>query len=1064
MGYAEDFENLERANAQIDIWIDEEEYGEVERGCRIHKALQEDLNKAFAHEHCTDGKDDEWLAILTHSEKYPVIAIDITTQRGDKIDIGLSLNAPRGEKRACDGSDMYEAWSHFLWAKLIRAKIQQKGTDCYFRRLDQVLAYLGRHCPPVQPLKQDGDDGHKKSLLSNILAVIYLLEMAACGEAADQRSFAERGRRILRDKGGDGSFYDFLARYNIGVGYFHEGAYRKAVREFNLIIQKLKPIWDNEGNFTLCPGTMEHSIHQRLGRKLLYLPSVLYRAEIQLKLQLAYHAQRTIAEYVESPGRYKQAQANLIKAEAYQQMGRWQQVWQTLCEVYGFTHSGTSLKCERVIQPFSAEPGSRFANLKGRLQELLIAYCMNEVEEAFKKIKPSDVEGILDYLNRFFYKYKWSILHQRENRSGYFEQLAKYIAFLTEKSTERDEEKGRKSSKAKEAAKEVFNKNKKDILASENERYACPCEEKGIDLRRLDQDHFDTFTKNMQKFFREFIKLYPNDLDLQKSQKNFLDRLENLEKEARENLVWRIRKIKLERDGDPIQFACKNCFPCNSRSKAFANLLKCMGNCDYDGDKRNSESLNAKDYQQIMDHWDEHFLEHMRDPSFHAPRCRALHFLGLQRWNSTSPAQGRSLGGGYLVYHTDKRGCIDLGVAIDPGFDFVRNLFHMGFSLADIDIVLLSHAHVDHVRDFESMVTLLLELHKRTKNNKRGIKRKLHAIMTLGVYRRLEYIIESPGLREYVEPYILDIEKEINKEFLKECNFEFMQEDESSDNQKDSEPNPQKFAPVLSGDNAGKRRDKEKISVRITPTKAYHNDFSEYSDSFGFIINIKYQRGWLPLDYSIGYTGDTSWNSDIMKQYVACDSLLVHLGSLIDREKEERKNFNYYKENGKECFKLIQEKNHPYLMGMLHFLREVWTWTTRRQDNKPLVLISEFGEELRGRIRLDLIDRLKRTYGLNILPVDIGLDVLLAFDSNCEDLAIRRLKDRKDWKSESNLPAVWCVQCRRFIPLEDVDFTHYGHDEALFCVCATCKKATPHNVLQERLRVLYEVGRRLQTH
>ena len=29
MGYAEDFKNLERANAQIDIWIDEEEYDEV---------------------------------------------------------------------------------------------------------------------------------------------------------------------------------------------------------------------------------------------------------------------------------------------------------------------------------------------------------------------------------------------------------------------------------------------------------------------------------------------------------------------------------------------------------------------------------------------------------------------------------------------------------------------------------------------------------------------------------------------------------------------------------------------------------------------------------------------------------------------------------------------------------------------------------------------------------------------------------------------------------------------------------------------------------------------------
>ncbi len=40
MSYAEDFENLERANAQIDIWIDEEEYDKVIDACKIDEKLK----------------------------------------------------------------------------------------------------------------------------------------------------------------------------------------------------------------------------------------------------------------------------------------------------------------------------------------------------------------------------------------------------------------------------------------------------------------------------------------------------------------------------------------------------------------------------------------------------------------------------------------------------------------------------------------------------------------------------------------------------------------------------------------------------------------------------------------------------------------------------------------------------------------------------------------------------------------------------------------------------------------------------------------------------------------
>ena len=369
------------------------------------------------------------------------------------------------------------------------------------------------------------------------------------------------------------------------------------------------------------------------------------------------------------------------------------------------------------------------------------------------------------------------------------------------------------------------------------------------------------------------------------------------------------------------------------------------------------------------------------------------------------------MGGGYFLYKTNDRGEVEFGIAIDPGFDFVRNLFHEGFSLSDIDLVLLSHAHIDHIRDFESMVVLYSELDKREKE-----KRRPHVIMTLGIYRRLAHIIENPGLRKYIEPYIIDIEKEIEGKYIEKQKFKFKKAKESV------------FGNNLTAVSRG-----GDWQVLIKPVLAYHNDFSEYSDSFGFRIEIESRE---EDPFRFGYTGDTSWHHSITEKFKECDAVLVHLGSLIDREKEERRKFSYYEDENK-CWEMAVEKNHPYLFGMLHLIKEL------TKAEKPLILMSEFGEELRGRIRLDLIRRFRGTFGHEmIMPVDVGLDVKLC-----------------DFESGGRMQKALCVICDEFVPLDRLDFETYGHDEALFCVCTTCKKSTPTNVLQEKLKGLYEVGR-----
>ena len=632
---------------------------------------------------------------------------------------------------------------------------------------------------------------------------------------------------------------------------------------------------------------------------------------------------------------------DLIKIEAYQQMGQYAKSFKLIKKIAGDINIEIKEKDDVTI--VSANLDEKFTNIRSRLQNLMLAYYMYYFKDC---IKAEARESYCNKIIKFLDEFKTSALYKKTNRHGYLEQVAELIGLLLQ-------------NKDIEYAKLIYSASKVGILKEEvNTKLGCPCKEEGIDLRRLSAEHYDTFSKNIRKYYESVSE--SSITDMSKEKEKFLKRLNRIEK-RKLNRAWPKWEIDLERR----KFSCSDwgkqclslCPPKQNTSleckKGFTGLLCCAG----PSDALTKGYLKAKDYETLMDNWDEHFLKHLNKTTIHDPCSNAIHFLGLQRWNSTSPAQGRSLGGGYLIYHTDKNGCVDLGIAVDPGFDFVRNLFHVGFSLADIDIVIMSHAHVDHVRDFESMLGLLLELKDRDSQ-----QQKLHAIMTLGVYDRLQYLIDSPGLREFVEPYIVDNEKEINTNYLLDTQFGFTQANDRNNKKK-----RKRFNPII------KKIDDEKnakLRVSIKPTKAYHNDYSDHSDTYGFIIRIDDYDG-KKSSYKVGYTSDTRWHDKIMNEYKGCDSLLMHLGSLIDRKKGDGNKFNHYK-TSEQCFKFIRKKNHPYLMGMLNFIQYI----NDKYTKKPLILLSEFGEEMRGKIRLDLIERLKLQYSNaeNIFNLKMAID------------------------------------------------------------------------------------------
>lgn len=1089
------FQKLEMLNAQIDVWIDEEKFDEVKKSLKVNpsKKVGKHLRNCFSHPYCTNSKDDDWAYVLDHS--YTEVPIARVTWP-EKIDLKQVDNH----------------WSHLFYAKLLRARIQQKGTDCYFRRLDDVVNYLENHLPLAKP----------RNIEKTKLAAIYLLELSAAAMDSEMLGFAQRARRVIREHLREGDeeafkdFYDLWARYNIGVAYFHEARYRKAVLEFNKIIYKTKQLKNAEND----AGNKEKLkfFEARKWKELLLLPAIIYRANVQLKLQLAYHALDTVDTVRDKYfwGKdYKQIRRNLIQVEAYQQMGQLKQSWlylkeacerisklegptekldkRILCKMPSFLHTARLGDVKRRFVGLLIEDHLNLLLLKGepddspKLAHLVAMQDREQDEKEYEDAVKVEIDHISKLKDAFSDPYFKLVRLNKQKRSGFYEQLSQYLAWLANASNHKHLKTTPRATEIIELAEDLYKNHRNGIQSAEDQQLSeqdCPyCKQAGINLRELHRDHYVGYTEKMFDFYDVMGEKSKSSRIFKTDKELFIKRLLKQERYDGEDL--RIYDLELRYKSKEVLEQLRNdyekyyCWKGTEDSCGFSDLLTCAE--EYAKKEKHTKkcaeseldnALKKEHYERIFKQWDSLFCRHLERRSIHETHATGLHFLGLQRWNSSSPAKGRSVGGGYLLYHTDKNGQVNLGIAIDPGFDFVHNLFHMGFSLNDIDVVVISHAHIDHIRDFESMILLLYELQKRGKQD-----RRIHVILSLGSYHRLEHIIDDPSYRYFIEPYIIDINKEVEPDYFENLNrleFCFEHIDNKPRVQQKGRQGIQRLMDYRAS--RGDPNTKNYPGVKIWPKRAYHDDYSSYSDSFGFIIKVVLP-GKDKNEVTLGYTGDTKWVyqeipdliggrkiKDIMGQYtnVNCDAIVAHLGSLIDKNPQGDWSFSHYDQcinydkSDEKCENIVRQKPHPYLVGMMRLLSDLCNYLKERERGSiPLILLSEFGEELRGGIRSDLIHRLRKTYKkkLAFLPVDVGMNVQLWHTDNNQDKS----------KDDKCAAKVWCVQCNEFVPIEEADFERYGEDEALFCVCETCRKSTPHNVLQERLRHLYEVGCELRT-
>ncbi len=413
----------------------------------------------------------------------------------------------------------------------------------------------------------------------------------------------------------------------------------------------------------------------------------------------------------------------------------------------------------------------------------------------------------------------------------------------------------------------------------------------------------------------------------------------------------------------------------------------------------------------------------------------------LRRWNSFTPALSSSIkqskGGGYFLYFSFKGK--PFGIVIDPGYDFLENFFSQGFKIGDINMILVSHAHPDHTNDLPSILSLFHEMNNRL--GKYHYKEKMNVknltlILSTGVFEHYNRIIK-PSEESLKDIVVVRVKGNDKEERVYENKFEHSK-------------------------------------IIITAFGTSHKDLAE-SQSLGFKVEV-IEDGTSKAQ--IGYTGDAKWtgygNGKWPTYLKECGIICAHLGSVVDvlngndfcntfchKFKENSHNskcnnlptckesqFKFADVTKEKLEEQTQKHTHLYLAGLASFcdflLRE-----NKKNGNLKVAIISEFGEELRNGIRIDLYNKFNAWFkGSNgkdkdkkkpeCLPGDIGLEV---------DVFTGQVR---------------CHSCNRFVERDRIKPIPYGEEEAICFVCTECQSVLSTFQIGEKLKDYCENGRKLE--
>lgn len=1027
---------LECLCLDLDLEIDEEEYSFT--GITSEGAPLTQLTKRISHQ-----ETQETLSFLSFDykrlEAITMLAINRTVANRQSE---LALD------RECD-----ELWVALLLAKKARAELQSDGLTRSLDELDRVAEFLLRKLPAEPEALEKKDDANayleKRSAL---MRVLYLNEISACYRGFLSIGYADGAITLINKTfGKEKTAYELIAVYNKAQGYFHVGDQReKALRDFEAV--DLPSDYYVKDDIEEKPLGAFYERHGELVNQLVVFPAQIMRAECLLKMQRGDEAKRCLEGLQGKPlSQYQEARVRILKLRALSDQGEFPQFEKILSELDANLHMAwgkknlktqlMSIKIEASqreadqelrkasIEEIAKDLGKRgpekllkslnlikkYLSLQEDLVQLIGDQKGNVIDEAqatllwvkgFKVIKdwltlvnnlrkhlsdddkgktqglPEQTHELMESISELSLKYlefdngSQAALHakarsiiadkkyrpnQREIRILYLEQLAKINQLL-------------------------------NVLSDVGLVSQALCGEasKAGDLEKQALDELLEKSDNPRLQLSEFAKLrYRQRKELIAGKALFRD-IKDVRRflaseffgaadKTNEPLKCRLQCAERIRLDQTNLYNCANA-RCEETIKRRVNVNPA---CAVDSDNTKNRILHY--YDGIIKNNRAFFNDLLHTQKQH-PIKNSWGLAVLRRWNSFTPALALSEGGGYFLFAADSAGKIIFGVVIDPGYDFLRNFFAEGFSIDDIDAILVSHDHPDHLDDFAPIVNVKFEAMKnRGGGNAHVSERKITAVLSEGSYKKLRYSIEGAS-DVFIDTRVI----------------------------KRGHPT------TLSAREGG-------CSLEVHATPAFHADLSTDCDSIGFRITASHANRHV----NIGFTCDTTWDESLAKTYKDCDILCYHAGSITD---EADHLFDYFGQG--KVDRILFERQHLYLPGTVMFsLHE-------ELPGNQLKIISEFGEELKGGLRVDYATRLgkyaaQRNGGsAAIIPSDTGLLI----DALDQTLA--------------------CICCESFFQREYVEFEAFGPDERLFCICKNCRQVLSDSQRFHKYQTKLNTGRK----
>jgi hypothetical protein len=152
-----------------------------------------------------------------------------------------------------------------------------------------------------------------------------------------------------------------------------------------------------------------------------------------------------------------------------------------------------------------------------------------------------------------------------------------------------------------------------------------------------------------------------------------------------------------------------------------------------------SDSSNVKLAQVYR-----YLMQQPREDAVDKENGYSLNFICMRRYSSffpflPRPSAFRAPGGGYFVQVTEPLGK-PFGIVVDPGPDFIENLYRCGYSLADIHMIVVTHDHADHLASLDALLAVMFNRGRLARNPfSRKLNRRLAIVGNKSVRRRYAF-------------------------------------------------------------------------------------------------------------------------------------------------------------------------------------------------------------------------------------------------------------------------------------------------------------------------------------